>query len=440
LGLDEASQVVSIKHYGKGEGFTGIECNARGCFLDRQNELWFASIDGPFRYRKDLDARNEHPPILHLTAVKIFFDEEITYGYMKGALNWFGLPKELILPAYHNHLTFEVDGINFFSPSDVKYSYKLEGVDKNWTPLTAVSSVTYSNLQEGTYYFKVKAYNSDGVEVADEVVYGPIVIEPDEDVAVIPYWMWVTLVLLASGLVFFVGYMLVTRDRRMKKMRRILEEKVKTRTAEVEKQNLEKEVMLKEIHHRVKNNLQIINSLMNLQADNVEDQMVKDVFREARNRIASMALIHEKIYESRSMVNVKMKDYIRELVHKLIDSYKITDNVRLQMNIGDDVLMNLNHIVPVGLILNEVISNSLKYAFPGDRKGRIYIELKTQPDGSYLLIAGDDGIGLPKAYDVTNFKTLGIELIHMLTEQLGGQLEIKNNGGLEYVLSFGKQE
>jgi two-component sensor histidine kinase len=266
------------------------------------------------------------------------------------------------------------------------------------------------------------------------------VIEPDEDVAVIPYWMWVTLVLLASGLIFFVGYMLVTRDRRMKKMRRILEEKVKTRTAEVEKQNLEKEVMLKEIHHRVKNNLQIINSLMNLQADNVEDQMVKDVFREARNRIASMALIHEKIYESRSMVNVKMKDYIRELVHKLIDSYKITDNVRLQMNIGDDVLMNLNHIVPVGLILNEVISNSLKYAFPGDRKGRIYIELKTQPDGSYLLIAGDDGIGLPKAYDVTNFKTLGIELIHMLTEQLGGQLEIKNNGGLEYVLSFGKQE
>jgi two-component sensor histidine kinase len=342
----------------------------------------------------------------------------------------------LILPHYHNHLTFTVDGLNFAAPNDVRYAFRLEGADRNWTPYTAVNSWTYSNLSPGIYFFSVKAINADGVESVEPVFYGPIIIASKPDEYQIPYWAWMVIIMLAAGCLYAIVFFIANRERRLKKMRLMLEDKVKIRTAEVERQNQEKEVMLKEIHHRVKNNLQIINSLMNLQVDSVEDEGVKEVFREARNRIASMALIHEKIYENRMLVNIRMKDYIRELVHKLIESYRIGDNVRLNMNIGDDVVMNMNQIVPVGLILNEIISNSLKYAFPDQRKGRIIVEMTRDSQGYYVLTAGDDGVGLPAGFSVEKNRSLGMELIELLTDQLGGELKLDGTEGVRYTLRF----
>ncbi len=435
---DKDGKPETIKHYGKEEGFLGIECNARASHMDHQGNLWFASIDGPYVYRGNLDVTNEKPPVLHLRNVKVFFDENITLSYMKGVLNWFGLPENLELPAYHNHLTFDVDAINFTAPGEIKYSYKLEGADRNFTPPLSTSSVTYSNLSPGTYYFNVIAYNSDGVQ-SENLRYGPIVILESEEESGIPFIIWVIIAILGTGCIYALGYFIITREKRMLKMRKILESKVKSRTAEIERQNQEKEVMLKEIHHRVKNNLQIINSLMSLQVENVHDDNIKEIFREAKNRISSMALIHEKIYENRRMVNVKMKDYIKELVHKLLDSYNIGDNIRLHTNIGEDVTLNMNQIVPVGLILNEIISNSLKYGFPDHRRGAIIVEMVSTGEGFYKLTAGDDGIGLPETFVVDKDKSLGMELIHLLADQLGASVEIDRVSGLRYILRMKRE-
>ena len=195
----------------------------------------------------------------------------------------------------------------------------------------------------------------------------------------------------------------------------------------------EKEALLKEVHHRVKNNLQIITSLLNLQASAIEDEEISDLLRESQNRVRLMALIHEKLYQSNDLGKIDLGDYIQDLSSHLLRSYEIVSSaVSLEVE-ADNIFLEIDTAVPCGLIVNELVSNSLKYAFPDGEKGVIRIEVKLADD-TFCIRYRDDGIGLPEGLEMHNAKTLGLQLVSSLTEQLGGDLEIYKGTGTELKL------
>ncbi len=204
----------------------------------------------------------------------------------------------------------------------------------------------------------------------------------------------------------------------------------------VEKEALltEKESLLKEIHHRVKNNLQVTSSLLRLQSEYVQDEQSRSLFAESQNRIRSMALVHEKLYRSRDLSRINFYEYTASLAQLLFRSYGVDTNmIRLEME-GELVYLNIESAVPCGLIVNELLSNCLKHAFPGKRTGVIRIHISKDPTQHIVLIVADDGIGLPKGFDFEKTETLGLQLVLTLVKQLNAMIAVRNDQGTEYEL------
>lgn len=197
----------------------------------------------------------------------------------------------------------------------------------------------------------------------------------------------------------------------------------KTNELEIIKSLKEKEVLLKEIHHRVKNNLQIISSLLSLQSNYIDDTKAKDMFLKSQNRIRSMSLIHEKLYQSHNLSEIDFSDYVHELSNYLAISYNISSN---QINFAfdvDEIVCHIDVAIPLGIILNELITNSFKHAFNKIEKGEINIIIKKE-ENRLILRYKDNGSGLPSDFDPQNIITLGFSLITNLTEQLNASLTI----------------
>ncbi|MFO1422618.1 MAG: PAS domain S-box protein [Candidatus Competibacteraceae bacterium] len=198
----------------------------------------------------------------------------------------------------------------------------------------------------------------------------------------------------------------------------------------------EKEVLLKEIHHRVKNNLQVIISLLDLQADVVGEQATREKFRESRDRVRSMALIHERLYRAADLASIDFAEYVRNLTDSLFSSYTSANRlITLQTNI-EPLSISVEHAVPCGLIINELITNALKYAFPPDRAGIIGVELKKSGEKRVMLRVWDNGVGLPPAVDPQHSETLGLTIVATLIRQLRGNLTLQRVGGTEFTISF----
>lgn len=195
----------------------------------------------------------------------------------------------------------------------------------------------------------------------------------------------------------------------------------------------EKEVLLQEIHHRVKNNMQIISSLLNLQKQHVEDKNAINVLLESQNRVKSMAMIHEKLYQSNTLTDIKFSEYIPRLVSDLLYSYNVRDKIELVTHV-EDVKLNIETSVPCGLIISELVSNTIKYAFP-DKKGGIDITLKAY-DGWYELIISDNGVGFPADVDFKNTDTLGLQLVNNLVNQLDGKITLDRKKGTSFKIRF----
>jgi two-component system CheB/CheR fusion protein len=197
----------------------------------------------------------------------------------------------------------------------------------------------------------------------------------------------------------------------------------------------EKEVLLKEVHHRVKNNLQIISSLLRLQSETQQHKPPLEVFKDSQNRIRSMALIHEKLYHSQDLSKIDFSEYVRNLTSNLFLSYDV-DPTRIELEVAvDDVSWDIGTAIPCGLIINELISNALKYAFPGTRQGKIRVELRKEGE-KFLLIVADNGVGFPKDVDFRKAESLGIQLVSMLTDQLNGTMDLHTDGKTEIRITF----
>lgn len=221
-----------------------------------------------------------------------------------------------------------------------------------------------------------------------------------------------------------------------------LESRVQARTRELAASNqaltrevAEKEVLLKEVHHRVKNNLQIISSLFGLQASSMQDEHSLSIFHESQNRIRSIALIHEKLYHSDDLAVVDFKQYVSGLTDNLYISYGADPaRVRIVREISD-VQIDIDTAIPCGLIINELISNCFKYAFPDGRTGEIFIGLYRAGD-NIILEVRDNGVGLPECIDVKNTRSMGMQLVNVLIEQLGGEIEIGRQNGTQFRIRF----
>jgi PAS domain S-box-containing protein len=198
----------------------------------------------------------------------------------------------------------------------------------------------------------------------------------------------------------------------------------------------EKEVLLKEIHHRVKNNLQVISSLLYLQSKDVAEAQTLQMFEESRGRVRAMALVHERLYRSEDLARVDFEEYIRHLAAYLFESYRVDEGViRLRVDV-QAVYLDLDTAIPCGLILNELISNSLKHAFPKGQEGEIYIGFSSDGNGRYTLVAIDCGVGFPRHLDFRHTKSLGLQLVNTLVHQLGGTIELDNSGGTAFKIAF----
>ncbi len=201
----------------------------------------------------------------------------------------------------------------------------------------------------------------------------------------------------------------------------------------------EKEMLLKEIHHRVKNNLMIISNLLELQSYYIKDKADLNVFRDSKTRADSMALIHEKLYQSTDLKRINFGEYIHSLAYDIFDTYNIaTDRIKLVINV-ENRMLDINTSIPLGLIINELLTNSLKYAFPDDKKGIIII-IFSKTDDEFTLIIKDNGIGLAPNIDFRNTDSLGLNLVNNLTRQIDGNIELDYDEGSEFRITFKELE
>jgi two-component sensor histidine kinase len=218
----------------------------------------------------------------------------------------------------------------------------------------------------------------------------------------------------------------------------IIEKKI---SEEKIKQSLEeKEVLLKEVHHRVKNNLQVISSILNLQSSYVKDQGTLNILKESQNRIKSMAFIHESLYQTKDFSSINFSEYVVNLANNLMHSYSNFENeIKLNLDI-QNVFLNLDLAIPCGLIINEIVSNALKYAFvEKSQDGEIAIVMKSDGENLSSRI-GDNGIGLPKEVDFRNTESLGLQLVVTLTDQLNGEISIDTTKGTTYTIIFNQSQ
>lgn len=210
---------------------------------------------------------------------------------------------------------------------------------------------------------------------------------------------------------------------------------VKRAQQKLQKSLEEKEVLLREIHHRVKNNLQIISSILRLQSKFVGTKSLEAAFSDSENRLQSMALLHEKLYQSRDLVNIDFRVYVTALLSHLVQSYGGLDKRITLENRVAGIRFGMDTAIPCGLIINELASNCLKHAFPYGRPGTMEISLASSGEEHQILVR-DDGIGLPRELDLSNPGTLGLRLVNTLTRQLNGEMIVKRSGGTEYRILF----
>ncbi len=188
--------------------------------------------------------------------------------------------------------------------------------------------------------------------------------------------------------------------------------------------NREKAVLLREIHHRVKNNLQIITSLLNLQSHGIEDEEMRSVFEMSLNRIKAMASVHEMLYRSNDFSGINYREYLDTLVNSLVESFKgYQHSIKVHLDVGN-IVLNINTSIPLGLLINELITNSLKHGIKGDTPGEVYLEMQAIDGNEFLLKIGDNGVGIPEHTDIYDTDTLGLQLVTSLVQQLSGSIRM----------------
>lgn len=401
---------------------------AGSAFRDDEHRIFFGGANGfTYFYAEGLRENRFIPPVV-IRRFSLLRDDVLRTDSGRSKA-----PGERI-KLKHNHpgFTIEFAALNFKQPEKNRYEYRLLGLSDEWRYMGTRRFATFSNLAPGNYTFEVRGSNNDGYWNE----------EPASIAFTVRHAFWQTAAfkVAVAFLLLLSLYALYRYRIRLEKVRRsALEAAVVRRTAEIAKERDTNAVLLREVHHRVKNNLQIIVSLLNLQSRFIRDEALVKVFSEVQNRVRSMSLIHQKMYQSKDLATVNIAEYIRDLSENLLKTYNLNRNIKLDIHVGVNRFKS-DTLTPLGLIINEIMSNALKYAFEEDAEGTLFVEILKRKNGRYRMVIGDDGIGLPFETDEEFTETsgsFGTELIHALTEQLNGSIRLlRERKGTVYRIDF----
>ena len=424
---------MDVTHYALSNEGIGLEFNYHA-LLPSDSSAFMGSMKGLVHVNPARLNRNPTPPPVTITNVTLN-SLPLDWHKYRDSLHYhngiFDLPP-VKFPSGKNVYGFTFQGLSFSNPNQVVYRFKLQGFENDWMPVTQNNSATYTNLGPGEYTFVVEAKIGGGT-FSKTTSYSFSVAYPFWRT----YWFYAIVALIIAG-----AFYAFTRIRLNYLEKNRLKELVDEQTKDLKNALEEKEVLVKEIHHRVKNNLAVISGLLELQVDYSGDSFANRILRDSQRRIQSISMIHEKLYQNDRLAEVDFSKYIRELIDVIIYSNrKIDKNIDVRIITGD-IKLGINQGIPCGLIINELISNAYEHAFSNQNEGIIWIEFKNSGNSNIQLVVKDNGIGFPTELldPKAEVNSLGMVLVETLTNQLKGELRIENkNPGAEFKIEFKKE-
>lgn len=431
-GISEFNPKTNLfKNYSVNDGLQNNEFNGKAVYKDSSGYLYFGGMNGYNVFHPDSIFINKKVGKTLIENVKLFgkpIENNVLYS------------DTLVFSYDQNVITFEFASLNYLWPEKNRYSFLLEGFDKEWRPITKERSTTYTNLDPGTYIFKVRGTNN-------ELIWG----ETDAIAIIIksPWYntLWFRF-LLAASIVLLITSVFIYKNYQQKQTNRRLSKMVKERTQELsesnkalnnslevsEKQKDNIAFLMRELNHRVKNNLQIITSLIDIQDISINDQTAKEKLRILQSRIFTVSRIHDILNNTEERSVIRIDKFISNLAEELIEFSG--ERIKLIQNL-EPAFFGIEKLTYLGLIINELITNSLKHAYPKDfHDKQIYITLKESQDQLELLYK-DNGKGFPEETEKSGEK-MGLNLIQTLAAELKGTVEFKNENGAAFILVFNK--
>jgi len=424
---------MNITHYAISSEGIGMEFNFHAISAQDDKEVWMGSMQGAVHLNADDLSRDSTALPLYLTDIRMnglpldWENYVQDVGYHNGEINF----PSITFPFGENTYGFSFQGLSYLQPENVRYRYKLKGFDKNWRPVTENNEAVYTNLSPGNYTFVVETKSGGGTFGQSTVSYDFSIAYPFWRT----YWFYSLLLLGLAGLVY--GYIRI-RINHLEKSR--LQELVDEQTKDLQEALAEKEVLIKEIHHRVKNNLAVISGLLELQRGNAENDFASRVLWESQRRVQSISMIHETLYQNEQLAEIDFEKYVSELIDIISYSFSYPDKeISVSVEI-DDLKLGVDQGIPCGLILNELVSNAYEHAFNGQDEGQITIRITEQYDNMIAMEVSDNGVGIAEGEDPEVADTLGFTLVQTLCQQLESELQMDdNNPGTCFTVVFKKE-
>ncbi|GAB4024528.1 hypothetical protein GCM10028809_01880 [Spirosoma gilvum] len=426
-------KTFAVNTYTTVDGITHNEFNRTSSFKALDGRLFFGGIDGvnafyPRDFRADTNS-------LQIPLQVIAFNQFVNAKneLVNKTAELINKPQITLTPG-DKFFTLEFQLLDFTKDEGHRYAYKIEGIDKDWNYLRE-NSIRISGLPYGKFTLRIKGQNGVGAWSKRELAIPLTVLKPF-------YLQWwfisVAVLLLLLGIYVLINW----RIRQLALDKRKLEQTVNERTAQLKKSLseqsallLEKDVLMKEIHHRVKNNLQVISGLLELQSKSLTDETAREALQEGQSRVRSIALIHQNLYQLENLSTIDLNRFVNDLCNQVQSVFQKQKPVTITIRVPD-LHLDIDSAVPLGLILNELLSNSYKYAFAEVAAGEIRLKIETMSEGNYALLYADNGPGLPAGFDVKSARTLGLQLVNDLSRQLGGSVHYVTQNGAVFTIQF----
>ncbi len=416
----------TIHTYTKADGITDNEFNRISYFKGPGGELYFGGLNGvtvfdPADFR--MDSTILKVPLEIISFSQFDGREEKLLDRTAGLLR----TNSITMQPQDKFFTIEFQLLDY-KPGSHRYAYMIEGVEKDWNYIES-NSIRISGLPYGSFTLRIKGQNADGQWSKTELRIPLNMLSPLTG----RWWFRGLSGVLLIGLIYLVFRI---RTRGIKRAKLALEHTVKERTRQLNISLAEKELLIREVHHRVNNNLQVISALLELEEKNTTDKSLTNRLLEGRNRLRSIALIHQNLYKNENVAAIEINSFIeglcrqvKEVFHSEVKPVQITYALpRMELDIET--------AVPLGLVLNELLTNSFKYAFKEVPAGEIQLTLQEYGTGKFMMVYRDNGPGLPKDYDLKTIHTLGMQLIFDLMRQIGGNAAYEYAQGCKFNLFF----
>lgn len=412
--------------YTVNEGLNHNEFNRTSSFKAADGTMYFGGLNGvnAFNPKQVMASEAKNTPSFKVTSLMKYSGKE---HRLMDCLLALKQEKEVVLQADDSFLILEFQLLDYMKRKH-SYAYKLDGIDSEWNYIDE-NVIRLSGLPYGEYKMHIKAQMANGQWAKHAIVFPIVILKP----FYIETWFIIGIVIVFGFAIFgFIRY----RTKKIIRENHQLELKIANRTTDLQRALTDRERLLTEIHHRVKNNLHVINGLLQLQKDELVDPLSKAAFAEGQSRIESIALIHQNLYQNEALGSIEFCSFIHDLSSKVANLYDNPTNPVAYTIKKGELFIDVDTAVPLGLIVNELLTNSYKH-FDSRKKGKtIAIEVTLLAPGQYELIFRDNGGGLPKHVDFETDKTLGLKLIKGLAKQLSGKVTYHFDKGSEFTVFF----